>query len=162
MNIARINVNTGGDPTPGYQGDEGRFRDLEALVGKPLPASYIEFLRTHDGGHPEASSFFPPGEDDYDYSHEINSFYTLSDGKSCVFNAFKSWRETLGEGILPIANDGGNNQIYLDLNETPPPVCMWLHDVEELDENGESVEDFLVADSFEAFIDGLTIDPNLI
>ena len=184
MDIARLNVSYIGKPVSGFQGDMRRFQELESQVGKPLPAAYVEYLLTHDGGGPKVSRFFPQGRTHHMLAFEICRFHSLSDGPQCIFGTLKDWKWTLGKGMLPIANDGGNNQIYLNLNEEVPSVWFWAHDTYNPDggdddghENfvweGEVTEDaegeyeegedeervprFKIANSFEEFIDGLTI-----
>ncbi|BDI33329.1 hypothetical protein CCAX7_53800 [Capsulimonas corticalis] len=179
MDIARLNVTDGSKPTLGYSGDPQLFNELSDLVGKPLPAAYIEFLHHHDGGAPEVDTFFPQGESDLDSSFGVSNFYSISKGTDeSVFHALDAWKDILGEHLLPIAYDGGNNQIYLDLNDDIPSVWLWLHDEgedefedeeadvqeegdgEDDDEDGEYYYVVKIADSFEEFIDGLTIHPD--
>jgi hypothetical protein len=50
--------------------------------------------------------------------------------------------------------DGGGNQFFLDLTTSPPAVKVCVHD-----ENFSIVD---IAPSFESFIDGLSLDPDMI
>lgn len=61
---------------------------------------------------------------------------------------------SLGKDALPFAVDGGGNQFFLDLKSSPQAVKVCVHD-----DNFSVVN---LAPSFEAFIDGLAVDPEMI
>jgi hypothetical protein len=147
MDIKRLNVNVGGEPSAGFEGNASVFDEVVSYTGKTLPEAYIQFIRTADGGCPEIGSFFPKGGDP-DNEFEINRIYSFSnpDGEN-VRDAIMGWKDVLGSDKFPFAEDGGGNQIYLDLGDSTPSVWIYLHD-----EDGARVK---IADSFEEFIDGL-------
>jgi hypothetical protein len=64
------------------------------------------------------------------------------------------WRVVLGEQALPFAEDGEGNQFFLDLRRSPAAVKVCLHD--------ESFSTVDVAPSFEMFIDGLSVEPDML
>ncbi|MFC0228473.1 SMI1/KNR4 family protein [Serratia aquatilis] len=62
MNIERLNINNGGTPTSGFNGDLSLIYSVEKKIGFKLPKNYIQLLKRHDGGHPELDTFFPVRE----------------------------------------------------------------------------------------------------
>lgn len=151
MDIERININDGDKPTPGFNGDRSLINKIESIIGYELPSSYLELLEHNDGGHPELDSYFLDDKN----SFGVNNFYSISNKEEeLLTNAISRWGSVLGRGMLPIAKDGGDNQFYLDLTDTPPSVWIYLHD-----ENEARVK---LASSLEEFIDGLTVDPDYI
>lgn len=149
MNINRLNINNGGTPTPGFNGDASFFSKIEKIIGFALPSSYIKMLQKHDGGHPELDTFFLTQQN----SFGVDSFYSIENKEEeTLENAISRWGKDLGKGMLPIAKDSGDNQFYLDLNEATPSAWIYLHD-----ENEARVK---LANSFEEFIEGLNIDPD--
>ncbi|WP_226469881.1 SMI1/KNR4 family protein [Luteimonas panaciterrae] len=154
MDISALNVNVGGRPVLGYKGDGSVIRELEALVGAPLPASYLDFIRSVDGGHPEVGCFPVPGGDSENLV-EVDWFYSLeTSGVEKLRFAIEKYCPTLGPQTLPIGRDGGGNQFYLLLNSEPPSVWIYLHD-----EGGKRVK---LADTLEMFLFGLILNPDLI
>jgi hypothetical protein len=155
MDLERLNINLGGKPVAGYSGSDAVFDEVGAKVGGRLPDAYIQFIRTVDGGHPEIGCFVLPG-DDPDDIFEVNHFYAFSDQRvDNIADAIDGWQSVLGKKTLPIGADGGDNQIYLDLNDAVPSVWLYIHDVDEEEEEPR----IKVADSFEEFIASLIADP---
>ena len=153
LDIERLNVNMGGEACAGYTGSDALFEKIAAKVGRPLPEAYIRFIRTVDGGCPEVNTFYVEGEDPDNY-FGVNGFYSFGeDGYDDIMSAIDDWKIVLGKRAVPIADDGGGNQIYLDMNDAVPSVWLYLHDEDELK--------LKVADSFEEFIASLMIDPDL-
>ncbi|CAI2160460.1 SMI1 / KNR4 family [Serratia fonticola] len=149
MNIDRLNINNGGTPSPGFNGDVSFFSKIEKVIGFELPSNYIEMLQKQDGGHPELDTFFLTQQN----SFSVDSFYSIENKEEeTLENAISRWGKDLGKGMLPIAKDGGDNQFYLDLNESTPSVWIYLHD-----ENEARVK---LTNSLEEFVDGLNIDPD--
>lgn len=154
MNIERLNVNVNGAPAPSFIGDKLIFDELAKRMGAPLPDDYIDFIMMADGGCPEIGSFFPLGESSENL-FDIAWFYTFSNPAiEDINNVLDGWGKVLGGYMLPIACDGGGNQIYLNLKESVPSVWIYLHD-----EDGARVK---LANSFEEFISGLRDNPDLI
>ncbi|MCR6675804.1 SMI1/KNR4 family protein [Escherichia marmotae] len=83
----------------------------------------------------------------------MNNFYSINNSKyETILSAINRWGKVLGKGVLPIARDGGDNQFYLNLNETEPSVWIYLHDGNDKREK--------LADSLAEFIDKLQINPD--
>ncbi|GKX52709.1 SMI1/KNR4 family protein [Budvicia aquatica] len=149
MDIERININIGGDPTSGFNGDISLINNLEKLVGYEFPSSYLLMLKQHDGGHPELDTYSLTQSNRFG----VDSFYSIANNKEELLeSAISRWGKVLGHGMLPIAKDGGDNQFYLDLTECIPSIWIYLHD-----ENEARVK---LANSLEQFIDGLELNPD--
>ena len=154
MNIGRLNINVGGIASGGYQGSNVDFNEIASQVGCSLPQSYVQLLQFADGGHPEVGSFYPLGGDKNNL-FDVDWFYSIANqAVENLQTAIQQWGDTLGKCMLPIGRDGGGNQIYLDLNDTPPSVFIYLHD--------EQKKRMKLANSFEEFIDGLQPNPDLV
>lgn len=145
-------MNANGKPSRGFCEGSAIFEEIGSRIGGALPASYVDFIRVADGGHPEIGSFLVPGGSP-DNFFEINWFYSFSDQRvENIGAAIDRWGDALGDGALPFGKDGGGNQIYLNLNDSTPTVWIYLHD-----ENGARIK---LANSFAEFIAGLTENPN--
>jgi hypothetical protein len=71
-----------------------------------------------------------------------------------LWNATEEWRSILGNDAVPFAEDGVGNQFFFDLKKSPAPIKVCVHD-----EHFSIVD---VAPSFDAFVDGLSADPDMI
>ena len=130
---------------------------IKGLVGVPLPDAYLGFLRQCNGGYPEVGVFWIRNEGSA-YPWTVGRFYSLtSDPKIERYGETVLWNVVhrpsgVGQWLLPIAEDAGGNQFYIDLsNQEAQPVLVYIHD--------EPDAPFVVlAASFEDFIDGLQPD----
>lgn len=155
MNVARLNINVNGVPSPGFSGDESLFSELSDSVGNEIPADYIQFIYKADGGHPEIGCFRALDSDNSDNLFDIDWFYSI--GNPSVVNVseiLSQWGAVLGPKKLPIGRDGGGNQIYLELEEQPPSVWLYLHD--------ENEARLKVSNSLNEFLDSLIVNPDFI
>lgn len=153
MNIARININVGGRQSPGFAGSASEFSELGRLVGGALPASYVELMRHADGGTPEIGSCHPEGVLN-DELFDLDRFYALANPNvENVRDVHARWSSVLGNGMLPLGEDGGGNQVYIALLDSPPAVWLYRH------ESGERLK---LASSLEAFIEALVPNPDFI
>jgi len=154
MNIERLNINVRGSPVVGFLGGDEAINELASSVGEKIPEAYKSFLRFADGGHPEVGCFYLHGSD-VNNGFDVDWFYSVANpAVELVKNVLKNWGGILGDGMLPIGCDGGGNLIYLDLSSDASSVWLYLHD--------EDKKRLKVADSFEQFIDGLTVNPDFI
>ena len=131
-------------------------RVLEAHFAVSLPADYLRFLSSANGGVPTTDS--------YDYIHEDgeqgqvtvgNLHYVTTDHEDLggIWKNTQILRENmaeigLGVNVVAVGRDGSINPIYLDMSTIPPTVRILYLDDELLD--------YKIADSFEQFIDRLT------
>lgn len=150
--LSELNINEGGRQVSRPAPTEVLIADFESKTGMHLPAELRGLLQFANGGHPELDAV---GGSDGQFA--VDTFYHLTPddfGPESLWYAVEHWTPTLGKKALPFATDAGGNQFFLDLSETPAPVKLCLHN-----------EAMLIADiapSFEAFIDLLEIDPDMI
>ncbi|MGA9780391.1 MAG: SMI1/KNR4 family protein [Verrucomicrobiia bacterium] len=155
-NISELNINDGGKRIARSAPFDEVINAFQSHFGIILPKSYLRLLQHSNGGHPELDSIVPvsrPGAARW----AVNRFHYLDTDKTSagsLWAAAEKWKNILGEGCLPFAADGGGNQFFLDFKISPPPVKICVHD-----ENFSIVD---VAPTFESFIDGLTVDPDMI
>lgn len=155
-NLSELNVNEGGMPTRRAAPTDAVIEAFQAHFGVRLPEDYLKLLRHSNGGHPELDSIQPVGRLGA-ARWAVNRFYHLDDDRasaSSLWVATERWRHILGAFTLPFAVDGGGNQFFLDLRTSPPAVKLCVHD-----ENFSVIE---IAPSFEAFVDALSVDPDMI
>src|SRR5688572_6087547 len=144
--LRELKVNVGGKPVQRPAPTPDEVAAFEAYLGARLPQAYRGFLEFANGGHPQVGSFIPLGGDPSD-KWAVNRFYHLGpdrDDPGNIWKVTKGWRAVLGPQSLPIANDGGGNQIFINFSSTPPSVELCIHD--------ESFRIVRVADSFEDFV----------
>jgi hypothetical protein len=133
---------------------------LESIIGFKLPYSYISLLAKYNGGSPELSTYSnDAGEWDVNNFFFVEENNVLNDDplstEGLLWNYYHKWKGAKAS-LLPFARDGGGNLFYLDLDfGENAPVLFLAHD------NPES-EGFLIAHSFEQFIDNLHINPDYI
>ncbi|MCF5664590.1 hypothetical protein GIV47_06380 [Pseudomonas marginalis] len=152
MNIAELNINVGGRPSVGFSGDDSSVRALEARLGRRLPETYLQFIRSANGGHPEAGSFFLNASPDASVS--VDWFYSLGDaGIDSLDKALDDWAQVLGPFMLPIGRDGGGSQFYISLDSPSGSVWYYSH---------EGSERTQLADSFDKFLQQLQVHQDFI
>lgn len=152
MNIAELNINVGGRPSAGFRGDESCVQALEARLGHALSHSYLQFLRSANGGHPEAGSFFLDGSSDSSVS--VDWFYGLGvEGIDGLEKALDDWSGVLGKFMLPIGRDGGGGQFYIAL--ASPSGSVWYYSPEE-------ARRIKLTDNLDDFLGQLVIHPDFI
>lgn len=150
MDVKRLGMNFGGRPSLGYGGDF----EVDSNARGRIPRDYIDFIRVADGGHPEVGSFNLPGTDERNVL-DADVFYSWGDSRGRNIRlAIERWGKALGENALPIGQDGGGNQIYIDLTSESGSIWIYLHD--------EGQARIKVADTFEQFIAMLRINPDFI
>ena len=155
-NLSELNINEVGNPVRRSPPTSDVVDAFQAHFGIALPEDYLKLLRHSNGGHPELDSIQPVGRSGA-ARWAVNRFYHLDDDRisnSSLWVAIGRWRHILGASALPFAVDGGGNQFFFDLRTSPPKVKICVHD-----------ENFLVieiAPSFEAFVDALSLDPDMI
>lgn len=134
---------------------EEQFRRFAVAFDVDLPDRYADFLRHANGGHPELDSFVPVDADAAD-SWAVDHFYHLSEEEDSesLWVATRTWRPVLGNRAVPIASDGGGNQVFLDLDENPVMVKLAIA------EGALSIRD--VSRDFEQFLDLLHTNPDFI
>jgi hypothetical protein len=155
-NLVELNINEGGKRVKRPAPTKDVIDAFQAHFAVTLPDDYLQLLRHSNGGHPELDSIEPIGRLGA-ARWAVNRFYHLDDDKTSTASlwlATERWRSTLGKDALPFAADGGGNQFFLDFKTSPPTVKVCVHD------EGFSIMD--VAPSLEAFVNALSIDPDMV
>lgn len=154
--LAELNINDGGERVTRLPPSDSVIAEFERECGLKLPGQLLKLLRHSNGGHPELDSYDPDGIDSPN-SFGVDKLFHLSDEKDSPYSlweAIRVWRPYIGDNALPFAEDGGGNIAFLDLSANPAPVRVCWHD--------ENFRTGFLAQSFEMFIDGLTLDPDYI
>lgn len=154
--LSELNINELGEPVKRAAPSEEAIDAFQSLYGVTLPEIYLFFLRHTNGGHPEVDSVAPIDSAD-EGEWAVNRFFHLDDDRTAVdslWTEIETWRPVLGKNALPIGDDGLGNVYFIDLTPSSYAVKVCIHD------DNFSVRE--LAPSFEAFIDGLFIDPEMI
>jgi hypothetical protein len=148
--LSELNINEGGRHVARPSPSTEIISAFQARYGVTLPEDYLNLLRHSNGGHPELDSF---GASPW----AVNELYHLDYDRSVtdsLWVAMDTWRPILGNRALPFAEDGGGNQFFIDLATSKAAVKVCVHD-----DNFAIID---LAPSFQAFIDGLSFDPDYI
>ncbi len=155
--LNELNMNEDGEPIMREKPQINEIKEFETEFDLILPDDYIKFLNFSNGGSPEVDSFALEGNMNNLWS--IDTFYHLNSDKNSLgnlWNAMKRWGDKFDEKIIPIAYDGGDNQILLDTSkgEGLNLIKLCIHD-----ENFKIID---IANSFSELIDMLFLDPDMI
>ena len=119
---------------------------FQELFKLSLPEAYKKHILEFNGGSPEKSYF---------KGVNIAYFNPIKFGNDPLEDNIKDLKDVLPDGYLPFAYDPGGNQICLDLNEDGNYGKVYYVPMDM----GEIKPEFL-ADSFEEFLNGLTLEDN--
>lgn len=135
-----------------------QFELVEKLVGAQLPESYKSFLRTVNGGKPQLNSFLSEFEGNEQrwtidrFLHLAATTEDTSDSEDVVWVYQQRGSKTARE-LLPVIVDNEGSYYCLDLGQEFYGRLVLLS-------RQEPEFSFLpIADSFEQFVDGLTVNP---
>ena len=145
---------------------EDELNCIEAALGVALPVNYREFLQKYGvSAFGELVQFQPIEGEPAPLSHFYGS---KSAGSNSLAKCIEKYAGRMPESIIPIADDGGGNQICLGIKgKEHGKVYYWDHhnewDEEDyLEEHGQPMPPdvkfqnvHLIADSFEGFIQRL-------
>ena len=155
-NIMELNINEYGRSTKRISPSLETVKMFEEEFRVSLPPEFVQFLGEVNGGHPELDSFVLPGSDENN-RFAVDYFYHLTDNEQSsttdIWWAMRNWGQVLGGGCVPIACDGGGNQVYIDCNNQNF-IFLCLHD--------EGFKKAKVAESFSEFLDLLEKDLEMI
>jgi len=155
-NLSELNINEGGKAVTRPAPTVDTVKAFQSHFGIVLPDEYLKLLQYSNGGHPELDSIQPVGRPEAQ-RWSVSWFYELDDDRdstTSLWYATAAWRSILGRDALPFAEDQLGNQFFLDLSLSESAVKICIHD-----------DNFSIADlapSFEAFLDGLSRDPEFI
>ncbi|WP_298865310.1 SMI1/KNR4 family protein [uncultured Gimesia sp.] len=149
------------------------LHEYEELIGHSIPETYKYFILKYKTSlifdniiiyRPLQSS--PWGDEKG--MQQLDEFYGLCQSKgedlglSTLSSVFETYLSRMPYSVVPIASAPGGNQICLGIiEEVENKVFFWDHE-DEREIVGENQNDFknmyLIADTFEDFIDSLMID----
>ncbi|MFD5890564.1 SMI1/KNR4 family protein [Streptomyces sp. NPDC060334] len=144
---------------------------LEQEIGLPLSASYRSFLEAAGGESLTYSVRLPDCEPEllqsFDDLYQLGRDGDGEYGWGTLLGEYRRSREgwLAGEvsltGLLPIARNGGNDTLFLDLNPaTHGQLHAFVHGISWPGYLSKGVFT-KVADGFDAYLDSLVIDPEL-
>ena len=149
--LIELNINEGGKPVRRRPPDDEELGDFQAHYEVSLPSDYTDFLKQTNGGHPQLDSFRPTAATE-DELWSVDDLYHLTPDKGdlgCLWRVTEAWQSAVGKKIVPIANDGGGNQIVLDYSSGEPSIQICIHD--------EDFRMLYISDSFSGFLLGYSL-----
>lgn len=136
---------------------EQQLAQLEEQLGRKLPPAYRAFLLKHNGGYPVPDTFDLP-EMGADADGMVDRFLAIHDGEhSNLYDYLETYAGRLPPNLFPVAHDPGGNVICISVDgEDSGQVYFWDHEEEAEDGETPTFENvYLIADDFDAFLDGL-------
>ncbi|MCC5801853.1 SMI1/KNR4 family protein [Rossellomorea vietnamensis] len=123
---------------------------IEKIVGATLPKEYIQFLRKHNGGFPEANIVISETAPEC----IITSFYgTDVEPVHDLYSRFKTFEGRVPNRCIPIASDAGGNLVVLNVrNPNYGYVFFWDHEEDSGDKEMNLNDLCLIAPSFNEFL----------
>jgi hypothetical protein len=145
---------------------------LESETGQAIPPAYRSFLEVANGGTLEYSIRVPPGPEGEPIG--FSNLHLLGRDQHGEYG----WETLLGEyrrlpgswlaqhlpvaTLLPIARTGGDDQVFLDLApDRYGQVLGFVHGLPEWTGLRTRNMSGVLADDFDAYLDGLFIDPDV-
>jgi hypothetical protein len=145
---------------------------LAGEIGQPIPPAYRSFLEVANGGTLEYSIRVPPGPEGEPIG--FSDLHLLGRDQHGEYG----WETLLGEyrrlpgswlaqhlpvaTLLPIARTGGDDQVFLDLApDRYGQVLGFVHGLPEWTGLRTRNLSGVLADDFDAYLDGLFIDPDV-
>lgn len=133
-------------------------RNLEFVLGSPLPEPYRQFLHRNNGGIP-ASSIFVSFREKPEHRIQIEKFLSATgSGPDSILGARRLQKGWIPKGLMPIATTSAGGLICLGVSfEVCGKVLYWDRELPGQDgDPPASGSAILVADRFDDFSDMLT------
>lgn len=130
---------------------ELQISELEEMLKYQLPKDYRTFLKTHNGGRPKPVSFKYHDPMHGETLGSINKFFGIMDEDNwfSILGNFKDFRNEAQLGLLPIADEGGGNYIFMALDDENKGKIYYLnHNIDPSEGNL-----FFVANTFNELLD---------
>lgn len=139
---------------------ESAIASLEKRLDIVLPSEYKEHILKYNGGYPNKECFDTQGGG----RSKIHYFYAIYDGEYSnfekSFNIFKIEETRMLSHVFPIAYDDGGNQICISIGDKDyGKIYFWDHEEESDEPDYENM--YLIANSFNEFLEGLFECPAL-
>ncbi len=137
---------------------------LEKEIGYSLPADYANFLLHYGGfGTEDYVSFTYLEENPRDDEKGLlDVFFGIlpGDGYDLIKN-YNCYKDRIPQNLLPIADSCGNVVCISLAGDNKDCVYLWDHNDEEMVENPGYSNVYLLAHSFDEFINSLELDDEL-
>jgi|GEM_PF-4889768 len=106
--------------------DAGRLGRLETALGRPLPASYRQFLEGHRWVSRDPEWVVRSDPDRWG----LRGLFEVWEGPpyAQVDEAYRLTADVLPMGLLPIGDDSGGNMYLIDCRDNAGPVFWWDHE----------------------------------
>ncbi|MEU9702144.1 SMI1/KNR4 family protein [Streptomyces sp. NPDC047981] len=151
--------------------EAGEVEALEREIGLPLPSSYRSFLEAAGGEilpySVRLSACEPEPFQSFDDLYRLGRDAEGEYGWGTLLGEYRRSREgwlargVSTTGLLPIARNGGNDTLFLDLNPlTHGRLHASVHGIPHPGYLSEGVFTS-VADDFDAYLDSLVVEPDL-
>ena len=125
---------------------------FEDFLGKRLPKDYQLFLEKTNGGAPLKKYFL--FKDSNNDGTIVNALFGITHNSDLsLMRHYREYKNIVAAGMLPIGNDQGGNIILL-INDGSNCGSIYFLDHEK--------PVFLIADSFEEFINGLKSEEEML
>jgi len=138
---------------------EAAVAAFEAQLNVQLPPDYRIFLLKHNGGKPKPQTFFISAEQGDDLLRyflgipPVLEFYN-------IYDYVKTYRGRIPQNFLPIGEDYLANLVCLSIaGDDYGRVYFWDHDWEVTESTPDYSNVYLLADSFDSFLNKLYDTP---
>ena len=109
------------------------LNDLASWLGQQLPATYVSFVRQHDGAEPPANSLATSGNE-----VGVSRFIPVAEAAKLAEQI-----DGFPLGVVPLAEDDSGNFFYVEPQSGS--IRFWDHEIEGEDEVVASdISDFLI------------------
>lgn len=125
---------------------------LEKTMRVQFPASYREFLVTHNGGRPEPEEVFG----DLESGSMMNLFYSVSHDNISATLAQQqlAFQDRIPDDLLPIGADMGGSQVCMGIGpDNHGKIYFWSVDDERPSSKRTRRNIWLLADDFASFVE---------
>ncbi|WP_036477810.1 SMI1/KNR4 family protein [Myxosarcina sp. GI1] len=138
------------------------IKQLEEELNFQLPDDYKVFLANYSLTACDGYLLFPFKKNyPYDDKGVLSVFFgILSNDSYNLFNNYQNYQGRIKPDLLPIATDPGGNLIAISLSTGA--IYFWDREDEVVVEPGEEIDSsnlYLVADSFDEFMNSLEMEP---
>lgn len=106
------------------------LKQLATVVGRPLPESYLEFVKRHNGAEPDPNSLDGEG------SVSVRRFIPVEEAAT-VFASVEGFPSR----VIPLAEDDCGNFTYVE--PATGEVYFWDHEIEDDEKIAVDVPDFI-------------------
>lgn len=141
---------------------ERELRVFEERLGEPIPEPYRRFLLEHNGGKPDRKIFRFVDEIGELRGDIISYFLAVNEGyPEDIESTLERRRKRIPPDLFPIASTVCGDQVVIgSRGPRAGKVYYWDHELEAMPGEPMTYDNvFLIADSFDAFLENLEAEP---